>query len=135
MTRDEIHVERTKPLPPTPLSQGADARVEPLPVKTDAERKVDGAGETNEPLFAHTENEGFRERWHRVQASFVDDPKTAVREADELVSSVIDRLTESFSGAREKIEHGWSQGGEVSTEDLRQALRRYRSFFDRLLSV
>jgi hypothetical protein len=65
----------------------------------------------------------------------VDEPKPSVEKADQLVASVIQKLTQVFADERSKLERDWSKGGEASTEDLRQALRRYRSFFDRLLSV
>jgi hypothetical protein len=52
-----------------------------------------------------------------------------------LVASTIQRLAEGFAEARAKLETQWARGGDVSTEDLRVALRRYRSFFDRLLAV
>lgn len=64
-----------------------------------------------------------------------DDPRTAVRRADELVASLMKRLAEIFAAERKKLERDWDKGEEVPTEDLRQALRRYRSFFDRLLAV
>ena len=86
-------------------------------------------------LFAGDEAENFRSRWHDIQGGFVDEPRRAVEQADQLVASVIQRLTEVFAEERNKMEHEWSKGQDVSTEDLRQALRRYRSFFDRLLSV
>ncbi len=86
-------------------------------------------------LFPENESENFRSRWHDIQGSFVDEPRSAVEQADQLVASVIKRLAEVFAGERNAMEHEWSQGQDVSTEDLRQALRRYRSFFDRLLSV
>jgi len=86
-------------------------------------------------LFPGNETENFRSRWHDVQGAFVDEPKHAVEQADQLVASVIQRLTEVFAEERNKMEREWSKGQDVSTEDLRQALRRYRSFFDRLLSV
>ncbi len=103
--------------------------------RTDMSTAQPHASSGHEPLFAASEAESFRNRWHDVQGSFVDEPKTSVQKADELVASVIKRLTEVFAGEREKMEHSWAQGGDPSTEDLRQALRRYRSFFDRLLSV
>ena len=65
----------------------------------------------------------------------MDDPRSAVRHADELVASTMKRLAEVFAAERERLEHDWDRGESVSTEDLRQVLRRYRSFFDRLLSV
>lgn len=88
-----------------------------------------------EPLFNSNEAEVLRSEWRRIQASFVDAPEQSVREADELVARAIKRLSENFSGERSRMEHDWSQGQEVGTEDFRQALRRYRSFFERLLSV
>jgi len=87
------------------------------------------------PLFDEHEGSDLRSRWQQVQADFVDDPKASVQRADELVATSIKRLAEIFAKERSNLEATWSQGGEASTEDLRQALRRYRSFFDRLLSV
>jgi hypothetical protein len=86
-------------------------------------------------LFPQGESENFRSRWHEVQSHFVDEPRHAVEEADQLVAAVISRLAEVFAGERDVLEREWSKGQDVSTEDLRQALRRYRSFFDRLLSM
>jgi hypothetical protein len=88
-----------------------------------------------EPLFNVDEADDFRSRWYGVQAGFVDEPRRSVAEADELVANVMKRLAEVFAAARENLEHEWGGGEDVSTEDLRVALRRYRSFFDRLLSV
>jgi hypothetical protein len=88
-----------------------------------------------EPLFNETEADEFRSRWYNVQAGFVDEPRQSVADADELVASVMKRLAEVFATERENLEHEWDGGDNVSTEDLRVALRRYRSFFDRLLSV
>lgn len=86
-------------------------------------------------LFPAQDTENFRQTWRSIQGSFVDTPRDAVQRADELVASVIQRLTEIFAGERAKLEADWTRGNEVSTEDLRLALRRYRSFVDRLLSV
>ena len=90
---------------------------------------------TGDDLFADDEMVGLRARWDSVQASFVDDPKECVQKADGLVSDVVDQLTSSFSHARSRLEEQWARGEEASTEDLRIALKRYREFFDRLLSV
>jgi hypothetical protein len=101
-----------------------------------ANRAQTPAGEEHRiALFPETDLGEMRRRWQNVQGSFVDDPKTAVKEADELVASAIKKLTELFADERGKLEREWDKGEQVSTEDLRQALRRYRSFFDRLLSV
>ena len=91
--------------------------------------------EPNLPLFAQNDAQDFRQRWEKIQISFVDEPRTAVQQADELVASAIKRLAEVFADERQKLESGWDNKSDVSTEDLRIALRRYRSFFDRLLSV
>ncbi|HEX4750696.1 MAG TPA: hypothetical protein VH302_14220, partial [Bryobacteraceae bacterium] len=85
-------------------------------------------------LFPENELGDYRRRWQDVQGSFVDDPRIAVRTADELVASLMSRLAQLFADERAKLEHDWDSGENVSTEDLRVALRRYRSFFDRLLS-
>jgi hypothetical protein len=91
--------------------------------------------EQRTPLFEEAELTDSRRNWQNIQADFVDDPRNAVRQADELVASLMKRLAEVFGNERAKLEHEWDKGEDVSTEDLRQALRRYRSFFDRLLSV
>ena len=85
-------------------------------------------------LFPEDELHNYRARWDQVQASFVDEPRQAVEQADSLVANVVKRIAEQFSVEREKLESQWGKGEDISTEDLRQALRRYRSFFDRLLS-
>jgi len=86
-------------------------------------------------LFPDNELNDLRHRWQDVQTGFVDDPRVAVRKADELVAAAMTRLAQVFADERGKLEHEWDKGDDVSTEDLRVALRRYRSFFDRLLSV
>jgi hypothetical protein len=86
------------------------------------------------PLFPDDELHNFRARWDQVQTSFVDEPRQAVEQADSLVANVVKRIAEQFSAERTTLEGQWAQGDNVSTEDLRQALRRYRSFFDRLLT-
>jgi hypothetical protein len=85
------------------------------------------------PLFPDDEMQAFRSRWDRVQTSFVDEPRQAVEQADSLVANVVQRIAEQFSAEREQLEKQWDSGSDVSTEDLRQAMKRYRSFFDRLL--
>ena len=87
------------------------------------------------PLFTPDTANEFRARWDQVQFSFVDDPKRAVREGDELVAQVMKCLAQSFSQERTKLEHELGHTDAGSTENLRMALRRYRSFFQRLLSL
>jgi|SRR5271170_1439439 len=93
------------------------------------------AQEPNLPLFARNDTQDFRSRWEKIQIGFVDEPRQAVEQADELVAGAIKRLAEVFATERHKLEAEWDKTNNVSTEDLRVALRRYRSFFDRLLSV
>ena len=93
------------------------------------------AGEESTPLFSPEEAAQFRSRWDGIQVGFVDEPRHAVEQADELVASTVKRLAQIFADERTKLEQQWSRGDQVSTEDLRVALQRYRSFFSRLLSV
>lgn len=96
----------------------------------------DGGDESRDVvLFPSGETEGFRSRWTEVQTGFVDEPRHAVEQADGLVAEMMQRLATVFAEERARLEEQWSRGDDISTEDLRQALRRYRSFFDRLLSV
>lgn len=87
------------------------------------------------PLFSESEVGGFHSRWSEIQLAFVDEPRQAVEDADNLVASVMKKLAEGFATERAGLEGQWDRGDSVSTEDLRVALQRYRSFFDRLLKV
>lgn len=93
------------------------------------------AGSDATPLFPSNELQGLRTRWSDAQAAFVDEPRRAVEEADGLVASAMKRLAEVFAEERSRLEQQWDRGDNVSTEDLRLALQRYRSFFHRLLSI
>jgi hypothetical protein len=90
--------------------------------------------ETNQPLLPTRQIEDLRNQWTAVQWSFVDEPRKAVEEADQLVGSAIKQIEEVFAAERANLEKQWSRGEEVSTEDLRVCLQRYREFFDRLVS-
>lgn len=98
-------------------------------VNRDTNREEDFA-----PLFEDSEAEGFRTQWLDIQSKFVDDPSVAVKEADDLVAEVIKNITRSFADKRIALEGQW-KSGDVSTEDLRMALKHYRSFFNRLLTL
>lgn len=87
-------------------------------------------------LFPSAELDRFRSRWDQVQVSFVDDPEQAVKQADELVSSVVKRISDQFAEQRSRLEQQWHTKNEAATtEELRRSLRQYRVFFDRLLSL
>ena len=89
----------------------------------------------SEPLLSPDESERFSSSWEEIQASFVDEPRRSLERADALVADVMQRLAASFSDVRTTLESQWDRGDDVSTEDLRVALTRYRSFFHRLLSA
>jgi hypothetical protein len=88
-----------------------------------------------EPLLPSDQAKRYTSRWEQIQASFVDQPREAVQQADGLVADLMQRLAAGFSEEREQLENQWDSGDDVSTEDLRVALTRYRSFFGRLLSA
>jgi len=96
---------------------------------------ADASASRDTPLLAADVVSQLRNQWTDIQAGFVDEPRRAVERADGLVADAIKRLAETFSKERAQLEGQWDRGGDVSTEDLRQALQRYRSFFSRLLSV
>src|SRR5262249_35793005 len=100
-----------------------------------ADRVDPGAREPNAPLFVQNEAGGLRAQWSDIQAGFVDQPRSALERADTLVADVMKRLAESFARERDTLDHQWDHGDNVTTEDLRLVLQRYRSFFNRLLSV
>lgn len=87
------------------------------------------------PIFAGGEADGYRTQWDAIQTGFVDEPRKAVQEADALVAVVIGRLSDVFAAERTSLENQWGKGDEASTEDLRVALQKYRSFFERLLTL
>jgi len=110
----------------------------PMPVPADTKAtdpKLRDMGAAPTPLFSEGDVTELRARWSTVQAGFVDEPRRAVEEADNLVASVMKRLAEGFANERATLEKQWDRGDSVSTEDLRVALQRYRSFFDRLLKA
>jgi hypothetical protein len=99
------------------------------------EAAADTGAANDEPLLPDDQSGKYRSRWQEIQASFVDEPRSSVEQADALVADLMQRLAASFSSERERLEAQWDSGDDVSTEDLRVALTRYRSFFDRLLSA
>jgi hypothetical protein len=117
-----------------PASQppgSSSGRESAVPQRTAAESP---AGRNENALFDQDELRDLRTRWDQVQTSFVDEPRHAVEQADTLVATIVKRIAEQFAEEREKLEQQWHRGNDVSTEDLRQGLKRYRAFFDRLLS-
>src|SRR5215470_14349016 len=107
-----------------------------VPIRNESTIETSGSGrarmvrEASAPLFIDTESHDFRSKWDEIQIRFVDEPRKAVQDADSLVAQAMKRLAEIFSEERKKMEEQWSRGDDVSTEDLRIALQRYRSFFN-----
>jgi hypothetical protein len=124
---------------PEPLPVKAERTAGNVPASSFASKETTpgaqsaAAGETL--LFSDSEVEDWRSRWSNVQAGFVDQPRQSVEQAEELVSTVLHRLAESFTSERESLERHWTSGDNVSTEDLRIALQRYRAFFGKLLNA
>jgi hypothetical protein len=134
--------EREKTLTTADFAAAADKPEPPREANRMAQdRAVDegaphaSAGEQLAALFDPDVAGRFRSRWDAVQIGFVDDPRQAVRQADELVAQVMMSLAETFSSERASLEGQLEQTDSASTENLRVALRRYRSFFQRLLSL
>jgi hypothetical protein len=133
-------VERVEPAqtpgspPPVPASaESQDAK--PQAQRADgANHDAPPAGRSS-PLLVAEEAGHFRSRWDEIQTRFVDAPRQSVEEADHLVAEAIKRIAEAFAAERKKLEQQWSRGEDVSTEDLRIALQRYRGFFSRLLET
>ena len=145
-SEDQLNDDRPRPVlagRPSSASgeiaqQNVNAAASDIRSTTDEVRNAASTGRTatdSTPLFPNNELEELRNRWSGVQTAFVDEPRSAVEQADSLVASAMKRLAEVFAEERSRLEQQWDRGDNVSTEDLRIALQRYRSFFQRLLSV
>jgi hypothetical protein len=124
------------------VNQSATATVQPpAPAATDRPAepprpaRPQTADSNSSVLFEEGEISRLRSRWADIQSAFVDEPRQAVKEADGLVVDLTTRLTEMFAGERAALERQWDRNNDVTTEDLRIALKRYHAFFDRLLAV
>lgn len=127
-TRRTADVEDTREAPVENERRTPDRTAETRPpVDTNREELV--------PLFEGDSADKFRTRWLAIQSKFVDDPSESVKEADDLVADVIQNITRNFADRRGSLEKQWNSGGQTSTEDLRIALKQYRSFFERLLTL
>jgi hypothetical protein len=121
---------------PAPPEQGLKPQSQaPAPTADQPARPAPTKEESRTPLFAADAAESFRSRWQDIQTSFVDEPTRAVEQADSLVAEIMQQLAKTFADERSQLEAQGEHGKDISTEDLRMALRHYRSFFDRLLSI
>jgi hypothetical protein len=136
-TADDIQREHLSTADIAGQTRAGEQRPEPSEPAPEPRREHTSAipGPDVAPLFADDAASELRDRWTDVQAGFVDEPRKSVEQADGLVAEVMKRLADSFATERQALEQQWSAGEDASTEDLRIALRRYRSFFDRLLSI
>jgi hypothetical protein len=138
LRKDEPQFENEENITTADLAKGK--RPEPAegrgPQAVETERMAaESSRADGSPLFPSNELNDLRTRWKEIQTAFVDEPRKAVEQADSLVASAMKRLAEVFAQERSGLEQQCDRGDSVSTEDLRVALQRYRSFFDRLLSV
>ena len=131
--RDAGTTESARPMTePSTVTPGA---TKPSASAPSTANRDENAQADASPLFPSGEATSFRTRWSEAQTSFVDEPRHAVEQADGLVAEMMQRLAKVFADERSTLEEQWSRGDDISTEDLRVALQRYRAFFDRLLSV
>lgn len=119
---DENYAQRHDRIGTQDLVEQAEGRAEP-----------NGPGEDHAELIEGSDSARFRDRWHDVQAAFVDDPQRAVSDADQLVAELMQTLAATFAERKQALEGQWQKGQDAETEDLRLAMRSYRSFFDQLL--
>ena len=109
-----------------------DAATEVTPVSEDTAPEEAGMTSVDHPV-PHDADTDVRSHWVVIQQGFVDDPRSAVKDADSLVGDVLDKLAASLEEQRRHLESQWSHS-EPDTEELRLTLRRYRDFLDRLLA-
>ena len=129
-----IH-DHDKPMGGTVAADGPMDEATPLgeTIRDEPETPISTNAGSSTALLESEESAHLRTRWNEIQGKFVDEPRPAVQQADALVSEVIEKITQMFANEHSSLESQWNQGNDVSTEDLRQALQRYRSFFNRLV--
>lgn len=125
VSETELEEGRLKPVR-SERSAGDSAASQPRNIPTTADAA---------PLFPDDQLQDLQARWSEIQTSFVDEPRNAVQQADSLVAATMQKLAEAFSTERSNLEQQWDRGDHTSTEDLRMAFQRYRSFFRRMLSL
>jgi len=138
-TRDLAEKERAEPTGDaegrTEAATPADEPLSHEQTEEGTQAVSDSPSDERGPLLPSEQSESFTSRWQEIQAGFVDEPRGSVGQADALVAELMQQLATGFSQERQQLESQWDRGDDVSTEELRVALTRYRSFFDRLLSA
>jgi hypothetical protein len=136
--RTDTHLAEDRPEPNGAVPDDVQPRTADLtagPDHQDAPPLAAGDDESPVHLFQAEAAEHFRVEWQRIQTRFVDDPKDAVQDADHLLAEVLQSLTGTFAERKNELEGQWHGESEALTEDLRLALRRYRTFFNQLLDA
>jgi hypothetical protein len=126
------HEPPDSPADSTQAGSLRDQDVDAAPASTSA---AVSASDASGSLLSADLDATFQQRWKEIQTRFVDEPRGAVEDADGLVANLMQQLAEGFAKERERLEAQWGRGEDISTEDLRVALQRYRTFFQRLLST
>ncbi|MBB5077479.1 hypothetical protein [Nonomuraea endophytica] len=119
----EHEADRTR----EPYTLPADDRVPPAPPYPTAVETAPGSGQEFGD-GAYTGGGEIADRWRDVQAGFVDDPRAAVERADDLLEELLRDVTRQAGEMRES----WKS--QQDTEQLRLALREYRSVMERLMA-
>ncbi|MFB7992455.1 hypothetical protein ACFC4G_06465 [Streptomyces sp. NPDC056002] len=119
----------------TPPPEGGRPQATATTEPAQQEQAAQPNAEEAPPLLTAGDAQDFRDRWSKIQSTFVDDPREAVKSADALVTDVMQSLATTFANQKRGLEGQWKSGEEANTEDLRKALRHYRSFFNRLLTT
>lgn len=130
------------PEPREPMTDEFPAQHEPESMATEEPETTEATAtrqETTGPqrtaLFENEDADRFQESWRGLQSDFVDDPRAAVQQADELVAEVMQTLAANFAERKRSLEEQWSRGEDVQTEELRISLQQYRAFFQQLLAI
>jgi hypothetical protein len=101
-------------------------------------------GQTAQPLPAPaappvsllgTDPADVQDRWHDLQASFVDDPRDAVLRADSLLDEVMASVRQALESHIRQLQDLWKNTDHNDTEQLRLALRSYRDALHKLLPL
>ncbi len=121
------------PIPPDPARETGEDQTSgnPSPGRGESEAPSlsSGNGDLEPRLLGADEADRLMQRWHDVQAGFVDDPGQAVLTAADLLDKAIGAIT---SGLVQRREHAVALADRRSTEELRIALRTYRAVLIRL---
>ncbi len=107
----------------------------PTPVAPAAPESARGTFGAATPLLPASKVGELRLLWNHIEAGFLDEPRRSVEEANKLLANAVQLVAEGFARERASLERQWESEGNVSTEELRLALKRYRAFFSRFLDA